>query len=86
MFTKLNHLLVYILMFVYLFRHIQFIILHDKSESELKISAIQRKRNIEKKIDSDNRVKKRNIEPKKATDDRGIIVNRRFLDHFWSLV
>jgi hypothetical protein len=64
MFTKLNHLLVYILMFVYLFRHIQFIILHDKSESELKISAIQRKRNIEKKIDSDNRVKKRNIEPK----------------------
>lgn len=73
-------------MFVYLFRHIQFIILHDKSESELKISAIQRKRNIEKKIYSDNRVKKRNIEPKKATDDRGIIVNRRFLDHFWSLV
>ena len=74
-------------MFVYLFRHIQFIILHDKSESELKISAIQRKRNIEKKkIDSDNRVKKRNIEPKRATDDRGIIVNRRFLDHFWSLV
>ena len=49
MFIKLNHLLVYILMFVYLFRHIQFIILHDKSESELKISAIQRKRNIEKK-------------------------------------
>jgi hypothetical protein len=74
------------LMFVYLFRHIQFIILHDQSESELKISAIQRKRNIEKKIDSDNRVKKRNIEPKRATDDRGIIVNRRFLDHFWSLV
>jgi len=57
MFTKLNHLLVYILMFVYLFKHIQFIILHDKSESELKISSIQRKRNIEKKIDSDNRVK-----------------------------